>query len=47
MRASGVGGGKVVPSWVPYLCLFCAALATSIAVTPLARRIAVRLGAGD
>lgn len=37
----------MVPSWVPYLCLFCAALATSIAVTPLARRIAVRLGAVD
>ena len=40
-------GSKVVPSWIPYLCLFCAALLASLATTPLARRIAVRVGAVD
>jgi UDP-GlcNAc:undecaprenyl-phosphate GlcNAc-1-phosphate transferase len=33
--------------WVPYVCLFGAALATSLVATPLARRIAIRLGAVD
>ena len=37
----------MVPSWIPYLCLFCAALLASLAATPLARRIAVRVGAVD
>ena len=40
-------GSKVVPSWIPYLCLFCAALLASLATTPLARHIAVRVGAVD
>ncbi|MBM6675303.1 undecaprenyl/decaprenyl-phosphate alpha-N-acetylglucosaminyl 1-phosphate transferase [Olsenella uli] len=37
----------VVPNGVPYLCLFCAALLVSMATTPIARRIAVRVGAVD
>ena len=37
----------MVPSWIPYLCLFCAALLASLATTPLARHIAVRVGAVD
>ena len=40
-------GGVVVPNWIPYLCLFCAALAATLLTTPLARRIAVTLGAVD
>ena len=40
-------GSKVVPSWIPYLCLFCVALLASLATTPLARHIAVRVGAVD
>ena len=32
---------------VPYLCLFGAALAVTLLTTPLARRIAVLLGAVD
>ena len=34
-------------SWLPYVCLFFAALATSLATTPVARRIALALGAVD
>ena len=34
-------------SWVPYLCLFAAAFATCYAATPLARRIAWKVGAVD
>ena len=40
-------GGVVVPNWIPYLCLFAAALLVTIAATPLARRIAVAAGAVD
>ena len=36
-----------VPDWVPFTCLFVAALATSLVATPLARRLAIRLGAVD
>lgn len=36
-----------VPDWIPFTCLFVAALATTLAATPLARRVAVRLGAID
>ena len=36
-----------VPDWIPFTCLFVAALATTLATTPLARRVAVRLGAID
>ena len=36
-----------VPDWIPFTCLFVAALATSLLVTPLARRLAIRLGAVD
>lgn len=38
---------KVVPDWIPYLCLFCASLLVSILTTPLARKIAVAVGAVD
>ena len=34
-------------SWLPYVCLFLVALVTSLAVTPLARRIAIAIGAVD
>ncbi len=40
----GVG---LTPDWIPYLCLFVVALLTTLAVTPLARRLAVRLDAVD
>ncbi|HIZ46203.1 MAG TPA: undecaprenyl/decaprenyl-phosphate alpha-N-acetylglucosaminyl 1-phosphate transferase [Candidatus Olsenella pullistercoris] len=40
-------GGVVVPNWIPYLCLFLSALAVTLLTTPLARRIAVALGAVD
>lgn len=33
--------------WIPYACLFGAALASSLLLTPLAKRIAVRLDAVD
>ena len=33
--------------WLPYLCLFVAALLAALVTTPLARRIAWRLGAVD
>ena len=33
--------------WVPYLCVFGSALITAFATTPLAKRIAVSLGAID
>lgn len=33
--------------WVPFFALFAISLATSLATTPLARRIAIRLGAID
>ena len=36
-----------VPDWIPFTCLFLAALATALVVTPVARRLAVRLGAVD
>lgn len=36
-----------VPDWIPFSSLFAAALLTSLAATPLARRIAVKLGAID
>ena len=38
---------KVVPNWIPYLCLFAASLAVALAATPLARRIAVAFDAVD
>ena len=34
-------------SWLPYVCLFAVSLATSLAVTPVARRIALAIGAVD
>ena len=37
----------MVPNGVPYLCLFLASLLVSMLATPLARRIAVRVGAVD
>ena len=37
----------MVPKWIPYLCLFCAALLVVLVTTPLARRLAVCLGAVD
>lgn len=37
----------MVPDWIPFACLFVAALATALIATPLARRLAVRLGAVD
>ena len=37
----------VVPHLIPYLCLFFASLATTLLVTPLARRFAVWCGAVD
>lgn len=37
----------MVPIWLPYLCLFVASLVATLATTPLARRIAVRVGAVD
>ena len=37
----------MVSDWIPYLCLFGAALLVSLAVTPLARRLAIRVGAVD
>ena len=40
-------GGVVAPNWIPYLCLFLSALAVTLLTTPLARRIAVTLGAVD
>lgn len=46
-RPSERGAVGPVPTWIPYLCLFAASLATSLASTPLARRIALRLGAVD
>lgn len=39
--------GGFVPDWIPFSSLFAAALSTSLAATPLARRIAVKLGAID
>ena len=33
----------MVPDWIPFTCLFLAALATALVVTPVARRIADRL----
>ena len=39
--------GGFVPDWIPFSSLFAAALFTSLAATPLARRIAVKLGAID
>lgn len=37
----------MVPIWLPYLCLFVASLVATLATTPLARRIAVHVGAVD
>lgn len=37
----------MVPNWIPYLCLFVTALIVALATTPLARRIAVAVGAVD
>ena len=39
--------GGFVPDWIPFSSLFAAALLTSLAATPLARRFAVKLGAID
>lgn len=39
--------GRFVPDWIPFSSLFAAALLTSLAATPLARRFAVKLGAID
>ena len=37
----------MVPIWIPYLCLFVAALVVTLATTPLARRVALAVGAVD
>ena len=37
----------MVPDLIPYLCLFAAALATTLLVTPLAKRLAICCGAVD
>ena len=37
----------MVPDLIPYLCLFAAALATTLLVTPLAKRLAIWCGAVD
>ena len=37
----------VVSDWIPYLCLFGASLLVTLITTPLARRLAIRLGAVD
>lgn len=37
----------IVPDWVPFASLFAIALVTSLAMTPVARRIAIKLGAID
>ena len=37
----------MVPSWIPYLCLFLAALLVTLLTTPLARRVAIALDAVD
>ena len=37
----------MVPDLIPYLCLFVAALATTLLVTPLAKRLAICCGAVD
>ena len=37
----------MVPSWIPYLSLFLAALLVTLATTPIARRIAIALDAVD
>ena len=34
-------------TWLPYVCLFIAATATSMAITPVAKRIALAVGAVD
>ena len=36
-----------VPEWIPFASLFAAALLTALAATPLARKIAIKLGAID
>lgn len=36
-----------MPSWLPFVALFAVACVVTLAVTPLARRLAVRLGAVD
>lgn len=36
-----------VPDWIPFTCLFAASLATTLATTPLARKVAVAFGAID
>ena len=44
------GGGQLsgrVPEWIPFASLFAAALLTALAATPLARKIAIQLGAID
>ena len=37
----------MVPHWIPYLCLFLAALVATLVSTPLARRIAITVDAVD
>ena len=37
----------MVPDLIPYLCIFAAALATTLLVTPLAKRLAIWCGAVD
>lgn len=37
----------MVPDWIPFTCLFVASLATALLATPLARKLAIRLGAVD
>lgn len=37
----------MVPEWIPFTCLFVASLATALLATPLARKLAISLGAVD
>ena len=45
--AMRTGRRALVPHWISYLCLFVAALVTTLASTPLARRIAIAVDAVD
>ena len=45
--AMRTGRRALVPHWISYLCLFVAALVTTLACTPLARRIAIAVDAVD
>ena len=49
-RATQGGRGQLgyhVPDWIPFTCLFIASFLAALAMTPVARKIAIRLGAID